>query len=68
MAVFHVRPIPPVGGWQINRDEEPFPLLKFQFRYQAIEHARKLRMAEDGEVRVYEAHGWYSYTDTVDSA
>ncbi len=67
MSVFHVRPIPQGGGWQINRDEEPSALLRFAFRYQAIEQARVLRTEEDGEVRVYGADGRYSYTDTVAS-
>ena len=65
MSVFHVRPVPQGGGWQINRNEEPSAILRFPFRYQAIEQARQLRTEEDGEVRVYGADGRYSYTDTV---
>ena len=68
MPIFHVRPVPQGGGWQINRNEEPSPILRFAFRYQAIEQARVLRTEEDGEVRVYGADGRYSYTDTVASA
>lgn len=63
MPIFHVRPVPHGGGWQINRDNEPFALQTFRFRHQAITEARKLRGREPGEIRVYGADGHYQFSE-----
>ena len=62
MPVYHVRPIPHGGEWQVNRDDEPFALQTFMFRHQAITEARRLRGREPGEVRVYGLDGNYQFS------
>ena len=65
VPVFHVRPIPQGGGWQITRDDEPLAIASFMFRHQAVAEARKLRGSEPGEVRVYGLDGAYLFSDTA---